>query len=36
MQERAQNIGATLTVESQPGQGTQVTVLWEQEKQEAR
>ena len=28
MQERAQAIGADLTIESQPGQGTQVTVLW--------
>ena len=34
MQERAQAIGATLTLESQPGHGTQVTVLWEQEKQQ--
>jgi signal transduction histidine kinase len=31
MQERAQAIRATLTIESQPGQGTQVTVLWERE-----
>ncbi len=30
MSERAQAIGALLTVESQPGHGTQVTVLWEQ------
>ena len=30
MQERAAAIGAHLSVESQPGQGTQVTVLWEQ------
>jgi signal transduction histidine kinase len=37
MQERAQAIGATLTIESQPRQGTQVTVLWEQGgKQEAK
>jgi len=37
MQERAQAIGATLTVESQPGHGTQVTVEWEQAgKQEAK
>jgi signal transduction histidine kinase len=28
MQERAQAIGASLTVASQPGQGTQVTVIW--------
>ena len=32
MQERAQAIGASLAIESQPGQGTQVTVLWKQEK----
>lgn len=31
MQERAQAIGAHLTIESQPGQGTQITVLWEAE-----
>jgi len=30
MQERAQAIGATLTVESQPGHGTRVNVLWKQ------
>jgi signal transduction histidine kinase len=37
MQERAQAIGATLTIESQLRQGTQVTVLWEQGgKQEAK
>jgi len=37
MQERAQAIGANLTVESQPGHGTQVTVEWEQAgKQEAK
>jgi signal transduction histidine kinase len=34
MQERAQAIGAILTIESQPGQGTQVTALWEQEGQQ--
>jgi signal transduction histidine kinase len=34
MQERAQAIGAFVTIESQPGQGTQVTVLWEQEGQQ--
>ena len=28
MQERAQTIGATLRVESQPGQGTQIAVDW--------
>jgi len=28
MHERAQHIGATLMMESQPGRGTQVTVLW--------
>jgi signal transduction histidine kinase len=32
MQERAQAIGAHLTIESQPGHGTQVTVLWETER----
>jgi ligand-binding sensor domain-containing protein/nitrate/nitrite-specific signal transduction histidine kinase len=32
MQERVQAIGGTLTVESQPGHGTQVTVLWQQLK----
>jgi signal transduction histidine kinase len=37
MQERAQAIGALLTVESQPGHGTQVTVRWAPaEEQEAR
>jgi signal transduction histidine kinase len=35
MRERVQAIGGTLTIESQPGHGTQVTVLWQQtEKQE--
>jgi signal transduction histidine kinase len=28
MQERAQAIGATLTIESEPGQGTTVSVVW--------
>ena len=28
MQERAQAIGALLTVESRPGHGTRVNVLW--------
>jgi signal transduction histidine kinase len=28
MRERAQAVGAELVVESQPGQGTQVTALW--------
>jgi ligand-binding sensor domain-containing protein/nitrate/nitrite-specific signal transduction histidine kinase len=32
MQERVQAIGGTLTIESQPGHGTQVTVLWQPEK----
>jgi len=37
MQERAQAVGALLTIESQPGQGTQVTVQWKPEKiQEAK
>ncbi len=31
MKERAQAIGAALTIESQPGHGTQITVLWETE-----
>lgn len=31
MQERAQAIGALLTIESQPGHGTQVSVLWKQD-----
>jgi signal transduction histidine kinase len=30
MLERAQAIGATLAIESQPGQGTEVTILWNQ------
>ncbi len=30
MQERADAIGATLFIDSQPGEGTQVTVMWEQ------
>jgi two-component system nitrate/nitrite sensor histidine kinase NarX len=30
MQERAQAIGATLIIESQPGHGTRVNVLWKQ------
>jgi PAS domain S-box-containing protein len=29
MRERAEAIGATLTIESQPGQGTQVTLVWQ-------
>jgi signal transduction histidine kinase len=33
MQERAQAIGALLTIESQPGQGTLVSVLWKQAKE---
>ncbi len=37
MQERAQAIGAILTIQSQPGHGTQVTTLWEQAgKEEAK
>jgi signal transduction histidine kinase len=31
MRERAEAIGATLTIESQPGQGTQVSVVWQNE-----
>ena len=34
MHERAQAIGALLTVESQPGHGTRVTVLWKQAKKQ--
>lgn len=30
MQERVQAIGGTLTIESQPRQGTQITVVWKQ------
>jgi signal transduction histidine kinase len=30
MHERAQAIGASLTIDSHPGEGTQVTLLWEQ------
>ncbi len=30
MQERAQAIGASIKIDSQPGQGTQVTVLWKE------
>jgi nitrate/nitrite-specific signal transduction histidine kinase len=33
MQERVQAIGGMLTIDSQPGHGTQVTVLWQQSKQ---
>ena len=37
MQERVQSISGKLTIESQPGHGTQVTVLWQQaKKSEAR
>jgi ligand-binding sensor domain-containing protein/signal transduction histidine kinase len=37
MQERAQAAGASLVIESQPGHGTEVTVLWEQAgKEEAK
>jgi ligand-binding sensor domain-containing protein/nitrate/nitrite-specific signal transduction histidine kinase len=32
MQERVQAISGTLTIESQPGHGTRVTVLWKQAK----
>ena len=32
MQERVQAISGTLTIESQPGHGTRVTVLWQQAK----
>jgi signal transduction histidine kinase len=36
MQERAQAIGATLTVQSQPGQGTEVIVIWTEEGRTAK
>jgi len=37
MQERAQAVGASLIIESQPGHGTEVTVLWEKAgKEEAK
>jgi signal transduction histidine kinase len=32
MRERAQAIGATLTIESAPAHGTHVTIVWEEEK----
>ena len=32
MRERAQAIGATLTIESEPGHGTHVAVVWEEDK----
>jgi signal transduction histidine kinase len=31
MQERAHSIGASLTIDSHPGEGSQVTILWEQD-----
>jgi signal transduction histidine kinase len=37
MQERAQAVGASLAIESQPGRGTAITILWEQAgKEEAK
>jgi signal transduction histidine kinase len=37
MQERAQAVGASLAIESQPGHGTAITILWEQAgKEEAK
>jgi GAF domain-containing protein len=33
MHERAQAIGATLTIDSHPGEGTQVTLLWEEKRE---
>jgi signal transduction histidine kinase len=30
IRERAEAIGAQLTIESQPGQGTRVTVVWDE------
>lgn len=35
MRERAESIGASLTIESQIGKGTQVTVIWTRPKEEA-
>ena len=32
MRERAQAIGAALTIESRPGHGTQITEVWEEDK----
>ncbi len=32
MRERAESIGATLTIESQPGRGTQIVVTWQSEQ----
>jgi len=34
MRERSQAIGATLTIDSSPGEGAQVTVLWEGKQSE--
>jgi signal transduction histidine kinase len=34
MRERAQSVGATLTIESQPGHGTQLRVVWEKNVRE--
>lgn len=34
IRERAQAIGAALTIDSQPGQGTVITVLWEEKEEE--
>jgi nitrate/nitrite-specific signal transduction histidine kinase len=31
MHERAQSVGATLEIESQPGSGTQILVVWREE-----
>jgi signal transduction histidine kinase len=31
MAERAESMGAALTVESEPGVGTEVTVIWEED-----
>jgi signal transduction histidine kinase len=32
MRERAQSIGASLDIESQPGEGTQIRVLWQEKR----
>jgi signal transduction histidine kinase len=36
MRERAESIGATLTVDSQPGQGTQVLAVWRRRTKETK
>jgi signal transduction histidine kinase len=36
LEERARSIGATLCIDSHPGQGTRVTVMWEQDAAQER